>query len=99
MAVGRAEKEIVDVAHGFARVARNPDTHADEFRALLNFRGDVASEKIVERFSDGIGVHAFERDFYAIDLNVERVAGWNDSRLHFDDAVYLRDCVGYFWRK
>src|SRR5207248_7814332 len=27
MAVGRAEKKIVDVAHGFARVARDPNAH------------------------------------------------------------------------
>jgi len=96
MAVGRAEKKIVDVAHGFARVARDPDTHTDEFRALLNFRGDIAGEKIAERFGDGVGIHSFERDFYAIDLNIECVAGRNDSRLYFYDAVYLRDCVGYF---
>src|SRR5205823_3565046 len=99
MAVGRAEKKIVDVAHGLARVARNPNAHADEFRALLNFRGDVASEKIVERFGDGVGIHPFQPDFYAIDLNVERVTGRDDSSFHFDDAFYLRDRVGHFWRK
>ena len=42
VSVGRAQEEIVDLTNGFAGVARNPNTHADELRPFLNARGHVA---------------------------------------------------------
>src|SRR5436189_2487397 len=36
MAIGRAQKEIVDVAHGVARVSRNPNAAADQLRPLFD---------------------------------------------------------------
>ena len=52
MAVGRTQKEIVDVAHGFARVSRNPNADADQLRPLLNMGGHVAGQEISKRFGD-----------------------------------------------
>src|SRR5260370_28689917 len=96
VAIGRAQKEIVYVAHGFARVARDPNAHADQLRPLLNARGDVAGQKIIERFGDRLRVHTFERDLYPIDLDVERVTCRHDAVFDFDDAANFRNPIGHF---
>ena len=99
MAVGRAQKKIVDVAHGVARVSRNPNTDADQLRPLLNVGGHVAGQEIIKRFGDRLRVHAFEAGLYAIDLNVERVACRHDSVLNLDYAANFRNRVGHSQRK
>ena len=95
VAIGCAQKEIVDVAHGSARVARDPNAHADQLRPLLDVRGYVASQKIIERFSDRLRIHAFERDLDSVHLNVERIPCRNDAIFHFDDAANFRNRIGH----
>ena len=95
MAIGRAQKEIVDVADSFPHVARDPHAHADQLRALLNVGGDVARQKIIERFGNHLWVHAFERDLYPIDLDVERVACRHDAVFHLDDTANFRNRISH----
>ena len=99
MAVRSAQEEIVDVAHGFAGIARNPNADADQFRSLLNVRGHVAGQKIIKRLGDRLRVHAFKRYLDPVHLNVEGVTCRNDAVFHFDYAANLRNGVGHLRRQ
>ena len=91
LAVGGADRQILQLLDLRARRRCQPHAHADHPRPLRQPRGDGAGHRHVHLLHHAVGGQPDQAGLHRIHLHFQRVAGGIDAVAHVDHAVELAD--------
>ena len=92
---GARRPKLENVLLTVAEFVRHPDADAGHAGSALDLRGDRSAEVAAHHPGDGLGIEAFQLGLHAVDLDLQRVAGDDQSAGHVHRAADLLERLGH----